>query len=287
MINHPQTEVVVRESREFQCSGPDRERVERIVRRGMALSNQEGEQPLCRVEVNRWPPAHCGLGSGTQLSMAVAEAVCRWLGVQPSAETLAKVVAARGKRSAVGIHGYFVGGLIFEACSGEEELNPIQARSELPSDWCVAILRPELVSDLVHGADEAERFSQLSAASPDRTAKLGRIACHDLMPAARAGDFAAFAEAVTKYNRLSGELFSPIQGGPYNGPSIVRLIDWLIDRGVAGVGQSSWGPGVFAWFESREKADPIVKRLPPGIEMVALTNAKNEGRSLQECSGGT
>lgn len=281
MINRPETEVVVSDSGRFDYSGPDRERVERIVRHGMAQSKSKGEWPSCRVEVKRWAPAHCGLGSGTQLSMAVAEAVCRWLDVNPTVETLARVVASRGKRSAVGIHGYFVGGLIFEAHSDENELNSIQVRSELPSDWCVAVLRPEFGSDLVHGADEAERFSQLSAARSDRTGELRRIACHDLMPAADAGDFPSFADAVTKYNRLSGELFSSIQGGPYNGPSIVRLIDWLIDRGVAGVGQSSWGPGVFAWFESREKAEPIVKRLPPGIEMIALTNARNQGRDLK------
>ena len=283
MIDHPETEVVVCGSREFQCSGPDSERVERIARRAMALSDRTGDLPTCRVEVKRWAPAHCGLGSGTQLSMAVAEAVCRWLDVRPTANTLARVVATRGKRSAVGIHGYFVGGLIYEACSDQDELNSIQARSELPSNWCVAILRPEVGSDLVHGADEAERFSKLSAAGPDVARQLRRIACQQLLPAADAGNFDTFSDAVTKYNRLSGELFAVIQGGPYNGPSIAGLIDWLADRGVEGAGQSSWGPGVFAWFESEEKAEPIVKRLPPGIEMIALANAKNEGRYLQAC----
>ena len=41
---------------------------------------------------------------------------------------------------------------------------------------------------------------------------------------------------------------------PYNGADVTALINWLIRQGVMKVGQSSWGPGVFAWFESESHA---------------------------------
>ena len=126
----------------------DGERVERIARRAIAPVGQGGRTAVVSSRSKSMGARPLWTGKRDTISMAVAEAVCRWLDMHPTAETLARVVAKRGKRSAVGIHGYFVGGLIFEACSDEDELNPIQARSELPSNWCVAILRPELAAIL-------------------------------------------------------------------------------------------------------------------------------------------
>ncbi len=214
--------------------------------------------------------------------MAVAEGICRNLGIQVDSELLATRFAARGKRSAVGVHGYFQGGLIFEASSQVGPLNKIQQRVELPGQWCVAILCPTTQDEAVHGVEEAERFAQLAPADAILKRELMRIACEDLMPSAAAGDFETWSSAIQRYNRASGMLFAPIQGGPYNGPKVDALIQWLIDRGVGGVGQSSWGPGVFAWFESPEHAEPIIRRLPDGVELIALGRAKNDGRVIEE-----
>jgi predicted sugar kinase len=106
------------------------------------------------------------------------------------------------------------------------------------------------------------------------------------MPAAVAGDFHAWSSAICQFNRSSGMLFAPIQGGPYNGRQVQTLIEWLLDRGVVGVGQSSWGPGVFAWFQSPEHAEPIIRRLPAGVQLIALARTKNVARTLTESAHG-
>ncbi|MEP3830402.1 MAG: beta-ribofuranosylaminobenzene 5'-phosphate synthase, partial [Rhodopirellula bahusiensis] len=67
-------------------------------------------------------------------------------------------------------------------------------------------------------------------------------------------DFNVFADALTRYNRSSGELFASVQGGPYNGEATADLIERMIASGHRGVGQSSWGPGVFTWFDSEQAA---------------------------------
>ena len=140
---------------------------------------------------------------------------------------------------------------------------------------------PCVASGPVHGKDEVDKFASLPPAQPSISGELRRLACEELIPAAAARDFASFASAVSRYNHASGSLFAPIQGGAYNGVEISSLSDWLTRRGVMGVGQSSWGPGVFAWFESVQHAEPIVRRLPAGVELITLTHPRNEGRELR------
>jgi len=282
MIDRPVTEVVAVTAEQFDYRGPQLARVRTIAERIARFAGLGEQLPACRIEIARSAPTHHGLGSGTQLSMAVAEGICRNLGIRVDSEMLATALAARGKRSAVGVHGYFQGGLIFEASSRPGPLNKIQRRVELPGQWCVAILCPTTQDEAVHGVEEAERFAQLAPADPNLKRELMRIACEDLIPSAAAGDFETWSLAIHHYNRSSGMLFAPIQGGPYNGTNVDALIQWLMDRGVTGVGQSSWGPSVFAWFESTEHAEPIVGRLPDGVELIALARTKNDGRVLEE-----
>ena len=282
MIARPVTEVVVATAERFDYHGPRSSHAAGIARRIAEFAGLDRPMPACRIDVLRQAPAHLGLGSGTQLSMAVAEGICRCLGIAMDSVGLATRIAARGKRSAVGIHGYFQGGLILESSGQPGQLNEIQQRVELPDSWCVAILCPTSEDESVHGVEEAEKFARLAAGDPTAKRELTRIACQDLMPAAVAGDFHAWSSAISQFNRSSGMLFAPIQGGPYNGGKVQALIQWLIDRGVHGVGQSSWGPGVFAWFESPEHAEPVIRRMPEGVQLIALTRTKNDGRTLKD-----
>ena len=280
MVQSPGTEVTATTSDAFSCSRQYLQRFREIAGRVADFANCR-ELPAIRLEVDSDAEPHCGLGSGTQLSLAAAEAMLKFLGVDCSPPHLALVIAGRGKRSAVGIHGYFRGGMIFETSSNESsDLNSVRNRIELPSSWCVAVLKPSLKVGPVFGLSEVEKFSRLSAAPEKLRESLYRLAAQTVLPAAQAGDFIEFSDSLQRYNRLSGELFASIQGGPYNGPEVTSLISWLIARGVAGVGQSSWGPGVFAWFESTQHAETIVKRLPEGVRVITLTHALAHPRSL-------
>jgi beta-RFAP synthase len=281
MIDRPRTEVRVTPAPAFESFGPRSSRVMDVAKRVAAWLGMDQELPPCRVEVIGHVPAHCGLGSGTQLAMSVAEGICCCLGVELEPTRLAMQLAARGKRSAVGIHGYFHGGLILEGASPHTDLNAIQQRLELPDGWCVAVVVPRIDLPLVHGEEEVDKFASLPPAPSAAARELKRIACQELMPSAATRDFEAFASAVSRYNHASGNLFAALQGGAYNGPEIGGLVGWLTQRGVSGVGQSSWGPGVFAWFESAEHAEPIVRRLPDGVELITLTHPRNEGRTLR------
>jgi len=66
-----------------------------------------------RIRVHRALPTHVGLGSGTQLALAVARAVTELHGIEADAKELARVVG-RAQRSAIGTWTFGGGGLVVE-----------------------------------------------------------------------------------------------------------------------------------------------------------------------------
>ena len=280
IIDQPATEVVVTASGEFRCDDDDRARVSEIARRVADFAG-ETDLPRCQVTVRRRAPQHYGLGSGTQLALATAEGLCRSqrLAVEPI--ELATRLAARGERSAIGVHGYFVGGLIYEYADQPCPLNPLRRRVQLPSDWCVAIFRPSEGATNVSGDWEREQFACLEAATPDQVAGLQRVIVDEILPAAQQADLSTFGSAVHRYNRASGGLFASVQGGPYHGEAVANLVDRLIALGAQGVGQSSWGPGVFSWFESRAEAEEFAGRVPDTMSLITIAQPQNCSRELR------
>jgi beta-RFAP synthase len=242
--------------------------------------------PGVRVRTLQSAPAHCGYGSGTQLSLAIAEGLCRACRVEITPDVLAARIADRGKRSAVGIHGYFVGGLIFEqparnqASHSAASINPVASRVPVPPQWRVVLARPRNAIPAVSGDREAHEFSKLQPNCECRR-RLTKLIEHDILPAVRGGDFYGFASALSQYNHDSGLLFAAVQGGPYNGREVTDLIEQLRSVGGVGVGQSSWGPGVFAWCESDAQAAELADKLDRNAVLARIVRPVHTGRRIE------
>jgi beta-ribofuranosylaminobenzene 5'-phosphate synthase len=283
MIADPFTEVTVVDCETFQPGPVETTRITAIAER-IATQFRNGQLPRCRVEVTRLAPQHAGMGSGTQLSLAVADAICQHCGVDLPPEQLAMTIADRGKRSAVGLYGYFHGGLIFEADSRLASQQRLQQRVALPTGWTVIVVRPRVRNEAISGELESQQFNRLPSVSQMTIDRLRGQVEDDILPAAATEQFQPFADAVTRYNAASGELFRSVQGGPYNGPAVTSIVQWFKEQGVRGVGQSSWGPGVFAWFENRRDAEQVLRGLPNFIEPITITATKNHGRDIEQIS---
>ncbi len=286
MLNTPSTEVVVSTADRFRCADDYQDRIVPIAERIRQFKGA-ANLPACSVEVLRTAPTHCGLGSGTQLALAVTESLCLYQDLRVERGTIAKTLASRGQRSVVGTYGYWLGGMIYEAGDGvavekamPENLNAVHEGVRLPEQWRVAVLRPLDHEFAVSGQQEREKFSRLKPASEEVRHELRRLVIEEIMPAAKQGQFNAFADATRIYNELSGRLFASVQGGSYNGEAVTRVIEWLSDQGVFGHGQSSWGPGVFAWFASQNAAEAGLASLPANVELVTLASARNQPRSV-------
>ena len=92
------------------ADGEDADRAREFARLFLAHHSLRGG---ALVRVHRTLPRHVGLGSGTQLALAVARALAELYDVESDARALARAVG-RGKRSAIGTWTFDDGGLVVE-----------------------------------------------------------------------------------------------------------------------------------------------------------------------------
>lgn len=278
MIESPALRLSVTDSPTWSAEGPGSERALTFALR-FAGAAPDTVRPQ-RIAVEVMPPEHSGLGSGTQLGLAVARALTiTWQLPELNAVELARR-AGRGLRSAIGVHGFERGGFLVDGGKGESDaVAPLLVRREFPDRWRVILVLPAAPTGL-HGEREQQSFRALSGGKAEvaRTEALCRLVLLGMLPALEAGDLQAFGEALFDYNARAGEAFVALQGGVYASPAVAEVIAFLRSRGVAGVGQSSWGPAVFAVVDA-DCAEEVARLVPERFEtaQVIVTRACNRG----------
>ena len=214
-----------------------------------------------QIVIEAAPPDHVGLGTGTQLGLAIAAGILRLNGQEIWSSGELAYVTGRGGRSGIGTYGFLRGGLLMEAGKlPGETLSPLIARVEPPPAWRFVLLRPTDAVGL-SGTDEQRAFADLPPVPESVTQKLCTEAELHLFPAAMENDFAAFSRSLGSYSRLAGECFAARQGGPFAGQTAARLVKLLKSLGVEGVGQSSWGPTLFALQPDQAAAEILATKL--------------------------
>jgi beta-RFAP synthase len=285
MVSQPGLALRIEPAEEWSAAGPLAERALAFGRR-FADSFPPGAVGPHHLVIEHAPPEHTGLGTGTQLALAVARALAGSCGLDGlDAVALARRVG-RGRRSALGIHGFARGGFLVEAGKRTEEaISPLVARADIPEPWRIVLVLPPWGPGL-HGADEGRAFEQLGAgpAGPARTERLCRLVLLDMLPALAEHDLDTFGEAVYELNRRVGEMFRRVQGGTYAHPRVQELVEFVRRQGVAGVGQSSWGPGVFALTADLDWAVHLTGQIRRQFALQAdealVTTACNRGATV-------
>ncbi len=271
MISQPQLRLTITPAERLGVEGPLAERVTPFL--GHLAQNAPWWPPVprCRILIDAAPPQHSGLGSGTQLGMALGLGLARFFDAPPqTAAELARAVG-RGKRSAIGAHGALVGGLLVESGKrSTDELSPLICRIELPEAWRFVLVIPQGETGL-SGEAEQQAFDRLPPVSPATTAALCRELLTELLPAAVEADFERFGESVYRFGRMAGGCFAARQGGVYASPAIERVVDRCRREGIRGVGQSSWGPTVYALCPAQSVAEALAAQLAESAEAASAT----------------
>jgi beta-ribofuranosylaminobenzene 5'-phosphate synthase len=282
MVDDPAVMVEVEPASTWSAEGPLAKRVLQIAERltqqiQMRFPNRDF--PPARIQATG-PDEHIGLGVGTQLAMAVATGLTTLWQLPCDWASLAQSVG-RGRRSSLGIHGFVEGGFLVEAGKRREnEVSPLAARLDFPSTWPLLLL---MVPDRQgrHGHSEEMAFARLVAEAP--TADLCRMVLLGLIPAVQTADYQAFTEAIYDFNQRAGEAFASQQGGVYSSPEVLERVSWLRTMGVKAVGQSSWGPTVFAVLPDADALTFLQLQLQgesvPRHRAIA-TRARNQGASV-------
>jgi beta-ribofuranosylaminobenzene 5'-phosphate synthase len=258
MIDRPSLCVRVEPATAWSASGPLHARAQEFAKRFVESLPAEERRPF-RVAVESAPPEHTGLGVGTQFGLAIAKAVAIECGHPdwPAADLAARV--GRGERSAIGVHGFERGGLIVEGGKRPgEAISPLVGRWGIPAEWRVLVYTPP-GETVWHGGHERQAFAKLAEAgpSPAETEALCRLVLTGMLPALASADLNAYGEALYEFNARVGDAFAPVQGGRYASPAVAALVARLRGMGVRGVGQSSWGPTVFAVVGSPGEANDL------------------------------
>jgi len=295
MLDRPGLELRITPAERFEVDGPSSPRVREFAEHVLRALNLRAA-PRCRLTVVAAPPEHVGLGSGTQLGLAVAAALNAFLG-RPRLEPrdLARL-AGRGKRSAIGTYGFAAGGMLVEAgkllephrCD-DADLSPLIARAELPAGWRFVLVCPRGERGL-SGDAERDAFSALPPVPLEVTAALcHEIAVH-LLPAAGDGRFEEFSESLYRYGHQAGLCFAARQGGAYASPRLAARVETIRGLGVRGAGQTSWGPTLFALLADQAAAEAFVERLrgrlPDDQLDLSIAAPDNRGARIEvEASG--
>jgi beta-RFAP synthase len=284
MVEAPGVGLTVSPARDWSARGPLAERALAFTRHFLD-STQAHQTPPHQVVIEHAAPEHVGLGTGTQLALAVARALAVAGGLAHlDVPALARLMG-RGLRSALGVHGFAHGGFLVDGGKGAVDgLAPLVARVPFPADWRLVLVLPPWGPGL-HGLPERQAFHELAtrhSALADTDA-LCRLVLLGMLPALREHDLAAFGEAVYDFNARVGTAFAPVQGGAYAGPQVAELVAWLRQT-CAGVGQSSWGPGAFAVVGDEDRAGHLARRVRERFaldaDQVLVTPACNRGAAV-------
>ncbi len=216
-----------------------------------------GSNQSVQIDIHNAIRPHAGLGSGTQLALAVGLGVSRLLNRHDTPEDIA-IILGRGKRSAIGLSCFKQGGFVIDGGKGQKgRLPPALLRLPYPSNWRLILLFDGSQTGM-HGDHESNAFAELEPLPASQAAHLCRLILMRLLPGLVEQDVQAFGAAVTEIQEIVGDHFAPAQGGRFTSPRVSRWLNWFAAQGVAGVGQSSWGPTGFVVCESQEQAQSMV-----------------------------
>jgi beta-ribofuranosylaminobenzene 5'-phosphate synthase len=273
-ISEFRTRVRVSRATTLQISGPDSERARRYLERLQVLLSLDGAH---RVEIAEAIPDHAGLGSGTQLALALAAAI-RTLHHMPLDVVGDALRLGRGRRSGVGIGLFNSGGVVVDGgCRDLTRAAPIVSRIAFPDEWRIVLVLDRKRSG-VHGEEESAAFAHLPSFAAADAAHICRLVLMQALPALVEADLTSFAAAIKAMQKILGAYFAPLQGGhSFASREVAAAIEVLEGEGAAGVGQSSWGPSAFAFARSRNEARRLID--------LARKDPRCRGVDIRACMG--
>jgi beta-ribofuranosylaminobenzene 5'-phosphate synthase len=140
-VSRPAVVLEAQPADDLAVEGAEAERALTFARRCSEALGLEGGAHLRVVEAI---PPHVGLGSGTKLALAVAQALAAVHGRTVDAPALAQA-AGRAARSAVGTWTFALGGLVVEGGvrADADGPAPLLMRHAVPDEWRIVLVVPE------------------------------------------------------------------------------------------------------------------------------------------------
>ncbi len=283
-INRPNIIVEAENAAEFTVTGQETELAAKFAERFFAAYPVKGN---VHINVKHAIPAHIGLGSGTQFSLAIATALARLFKIKASTSQLA-LAMGRAKRTGVGTSIFEKGGFVVDGgkkIPNETGFPPLIYRQPFPEEWRFIIAIPNVNKGLSNH-EETLAFNKLPPMKEVEVAKICHLTMMKLLPALAEKDIESFGEALTSIQILTGNYFAQVQGGTYFNVEIAETIEFIKAIGACGVGQSSWGPAVYGVVKEEDATQALQKTkiyLSKGVGGEAfVAKANNKGAYIKQ-----
>ena len=257
-LKTPQTQVEISKASSLKVEGEGAVRAEHIA--GLLLQTL-GLPTGLHIQIKHAIPEHSGLGSGTQMSLAIGMGICKFYQLDLNVNEIA-ALTQRGARSGIGLGTFAHGGLIVDGGrSTESKVPPVIAHADFPEDWPILLIFDSSHHG-VHGQQEIDAFRNLPKFPAEHSAILCRHVLMQALPALAERDLSTFGDAIRALQEITGDYFAPAQGGArYTSKRVAEVLAHLQLAGVSCLGQSSWGPTGFAIFENQSEAEKHLKQL--------------------------
>ena len=279
-LNEINTHVSLTASDKLSVTGPGAERAHKCTRQlCQALELPE----RLSIEVLSTIPEHIGLGSGTQMALAIGMGLSQFYGLDLGIRDIAKLTD-RGTRSGIGIGVFEKGGLVVDGGRGPATSTPpLLVQMMAPADWRFILVFDQRGQGL-HGEQEIHAFSQLPPFPRREAERLCYLLLMQALPAFAEADLHRFGDVISQLQTAVGEHFAPVQGGVFTSAEVAEAIAFLEQQGAVAIGQTSWGPTGFCAVSSPEKADELVLQLQKQFAASHLSflsvSARNEGAEI-------
>lgn len=253
-INEIYTQVRIQASDQLLVTGVSSDRAKSCVQK---LCKVLQVPDRLQIEIVSAIPEHIGLGSGTQMALAIGAAINAFYGLGLPIREIARL-SDRGMRSGIGIGVFEQGGLVVDGGRGHRTVTPpLLSRMAVPQDWRFLLVFDKRGQGL-HGEQELSAFKQLPPFPRQQAERLCYLLLMQGLPALAEADITDFGAVITQLQTAVGEHFAPVQGGIFTSVEVAAAMHWLEQQGAVAIGQTSWGPTGFCAIDSPERAQQLL-----------------------------
>ncbi len=253
-LNEISTRLSVTRANACQITGPSEERAKICLTQLCQALNVSDK---LNITIETAIPEHVGLGSGTQMSLAIGSALNALYNLGLTVRDIA-AVTERGLRSGIGIGIFEQGGLVVDGGRGENTVTPpVLVHLAVPAEWRFILVFDRRGQGL-HGLQEIQAFKKLPPFPQQEAARLCYLLLMQGLPALAENDLVGFGGAITQLQQSVGEHFSSAQGGVFTSSEVAGAMKWLAGQGAVAIGQTSWGPTGFCAVANEDLVETIV-----------------------------
>ncbi|MFA4825055.1 MAG: beta-ribofuranosylaminobenzene 5'-phosphate synthase [Methanoregula sp.] len=294
-LNDPGILLEVQQSPDIKVTGCDAATQERVSGIASQVLRQIHAGAGASIRVRSLYPAHTGLGSGSQLALATARAICELYGKNVPVTELAQL-AGRGGTSGIGTAAFEHGGFIidgghrfgpggdktdFRPSSASRGVHPppVIARHDFPAEWKILLATP----DIPAGASGAMEAGIFRSHCPVPLGEVQAL-CHEvlmrMLPGIVEHDLDLFGSSINAVQSLG---FKKVELG-LQPQEVTGLLNVMRSAGAAGAGMSSFGPTVYAVGDTgmnaiEQAAQSFMKESGGGTTLI--TSARNTGAMIR------